>query len=193
MGSSITAGTREKTERDTREDEILKEEERRDEDRRKWQFQMQKELKSQRQEHKLKLFQLQREKEEERKDEKRKLLDKIPCLTDSDQPEAYLARFDDLVRDAEIPKEDWCRRLQPLLTGKVLYAYSREIPEAMKQDYDKFKEALLNALGLTLPQCIEEFFRAEKKFIQEAIRSAEFASIASYRTVKQKMKCCKLS
>ena len=47
MGSSITEGTREKTERDTREDERLKEEERRDEDRRKWQFQMQKELKLQ--------------------------------------------------------------------------------------------------------------------------------------------------
>ena len=141
---------------------------------------MQKELESQRQEHELKLFQLQREKEEERKrtDENRKLLDKIPCLTDSDQPEAYLARFEDLVKDAKIPKEDWCRRLRPLLTGKALNAYSRDIPEAVKQDYDKLKEALLNALGLTLPQCIEEFFRAEKRSslsIQEAIRSAEFA------------------
>lgn len=59
--------------------------------------------------------------------------------TDADQPEAYQARFEELVRDAEIPKEDWCRRLRPSLTRNL--NLHQRYWEDLKQDYDKLKEA----------------------------------------------------
>ena len=59
--------------------------------------------------------------------------------------------------------QQWAKRLKPLLTGKALNTYARDVPEDSKGDYNRVKEALLNDLGMTHTQCIEELFRYEKK------------------------------
>ena len=53
------------------------------------------------------------------------------------------------MKQAVIPKE-WPQRLGPLLTGRTLTAYSRGVPEDAKESYPELKEALLNALGLSV-------------------------------------------
>ena len=73
---------------------------------------------------------------------------------DGDQPEAYLLRFEDTMKQAGIPQQEWPQRLRPLLTGSALTANSRDVPENAKESYPEFKEALLNALGLSVKQCI---------------------------------------
>ena len=47
--------------------------------------------------------------------------------------------------------------------GKALVAYTREVAEDDKQDYDRLKEALLMALGMSIPLFEEEFFRVDKR------------------------------
>ena len=67
--------------------------------------------------------------------------------------------------------------LTPLLAGKELVAYTRDVSEEDKKDYAKLKEALLTSLGMALSQCEEEFFRQEKKKIlswHEAARHVVF-------------------
>ena len=81
---------------------------------------------------------------------KRKIADKLTKWEDGDQPEVYLFRFEDIMRQACIPQQEWPQRLRHLLTGSALTAYSREVPEDAKESYPEFKEALLNALGLSV-------------------------------------------
>ena len=80
-------------------------------------------------------------------------------MNDSDQPEAFLCHFEELLNKAGIPVQQWAKRLKLLLTGKALNAYARDIPEDSKGDYNRVKEALLNDLGITHTQCVEELFR----------------------------------
>ena len=59
------------------------------------------------------------------------------------------------MHEGEIPKAEWASRLVPLLTGKVLYlaAYHNHVPSTAAKSYDDVKEALLDALGLSLDHC----------------------------------------
>ena len=98
-------------------------------------------------------------------------------MNDSDQPEAYLCRFEELLNEAGILVQQWAKRLKPILIGKALNAYARNVPEYSKGDYNRVKEALLNALGITHTQCLVELFRYEKKrklTMPEAIYQVEF-------------------
>ena len=161
------------------EEERQQKEDRKELERRQWQAEFQQEMEMKRQEHELKILHIQAQKEEERKlyEDSRKIVDSIPKMTDSDQPEAYLCRFEELLNEAGIPVQQWAKRLKPLLTGKALNAYARDVPEDSKGDYNRVKEALLNALGMTHTQCVEELFRYEKKqnlTMPEAIRQVEF-------------------
>ena len=161
------------------EEERQQKEDRKELERRQWQAEFQQEMEMKRQEHELKILHIQAQKEEERKlyEDSRKIVDSIPKMTDSDQPEAYLCRFEELLNEAGIPVQQWAKRLKPLLTGKALNAYARDVPEDSKGDYNRVKEALLNALGMTHTQCVEELFRYEKKqnlTMPEAIRQGEF-------------------
>ena len=58
-----------------------------------------------RQKHELKILHIQAQKEEERKlyEDSRKIVDSIPKMTNSDQPKAYLCRFEELLNEAGIP------------------------------------------------------------------------------------------
>ena len=76
----------------------------------------------------------------------------IDKVVDEDQPEAYILKFEDTIKQAGIPQQEWPQRLIPMLTGSALTAHSREVPEDAKESYPEFKEALLN-LWLSVKQC----------------------------------------
>ena len=113
-----------------------------------------------------------------REDErKRKIADNLTKLADRDQPEAYLLRFEDTMKQAGIPQQEWPHRLRRLLTGSALTAYSRDVPEDAKESYPEFKEALLNALGLSVKQCRLDLWNLRKtpeETYQETARKIEF-------------------
>ena len=101
--------------------------------------------------------------------------------------DAYFIHFEELARNARIPQEEWANYLRPLLVGKALVAYTREVAEDDKQDYDRLKEALLMALGVSIPLCEAEFFRVDKRPLQlwaEAARQV----VSSLNRILQKSK-----
>ena len=64
-----------------------------------------------------------------------------------------------------------------LLSGKALTAYSRVVPEGEKKDYKHLKEALLDAMGLSVKQCRADYFTYYKtptESWQDAARNIEF-------------------
>ena len=76
-----------------------------------------------------------------------KIANKLTKWEDGNQPEAYLLRFEDTMKQTGVPQQEWPQRLKPLLTSRAT-AYSRVVPEDAKESYPEFfKEALLNALG----------------------------------------------
>ena len=82
---------------------------------------------------------------------------------DGDQPESYLLSFEDTMKQAGVPQQEWPQRLRPLLTGRALTAYSRDVPEDAKESYSEFKEALLRVLGLSVKQCRLDIWNLRKK------------------------------
>lgn len=112
--------------------------------------------------------------EEQRRRQKR--AEKIEPWRDSDQPEAYLAKFERVMEEAEIPRVEWASRLVPLLTGKVLAAYHSQVPSTAVKSYEDLKEALLDALGLSLDHCRRKFWTFYRKYSdspQEVLRQIE--------------------
>ena len=82
---------------------------------------------------------------------------------DKDQPDAYLTRFERVMKEAEIPEEEWPQCLIPLLTGKVLSAYTNNVPTLATEKYEDFKVVLLVAMGLSQEHCRREFWNYQKK------------------------------
>ena len=126
-----------------------------------------------------KFLQQQRELAEEAKqrDWKRRLVEKLPKLTDNDQLDTFLLRFEDQMREAEVEEEEWPIHLRTFLTGATLVAYTKDVPEEGKKDYWMLREALLDAVGLALHDCVNSFFFPGKKHSwswQEAGRHIEF-------------------
>ena len=68
------------------------------------------------------------------------------------------------MKEADLSVEDWPHHLQPLLTGKALSAYSKNVPEQARLNYYDIKEALLSSLGLTVEQCRNEFWVLQRKY-----------------------------
>ena len=60
-------------------------------------------------------------------EQKRKIVDKLTKWEDGDQPEAYLLRFEDTMKQAGIPQQEWPKRLRPLLTGRALSIFERRV------------------------------------------------------------------
>ena len=90
---------------------------------------------------------------------------------------AYLLRFEDTMKQAGIPQQERPQRLRPLLTGSALTAYSRDVPEDVKESNPEFKEAPLNALGLSVKQCRLDLWNLRKtpeETYQETARKIEF-------------------
>ena len=94
-----------------------------------------------------------------------------------DEPEVYLLRFEDTMKQAGIPQQEWPQRLRPLLTGIALTAYSRDVPEDAKESCPESKEAPLNALGLSVKQCRLDLWNLRmtpEDPYQETARKIEF-------------------
>lgn len=101
-------------------------------------------------------------KRQQQKD-KLKLADKMTAMKDADGLESYLRRFTETMEDAEIPRQEWPKRLRPLLTGTALAAYSNNVEEDKKGDWDQLREALLKAMGSSAEQCRIDFFGLQKR------------------------------
>ena len=88
-------------------------------------------MEEKRQKHELELLKHQQEFEAARREDelRRKIADNLTKWEDGDQPEAYLLRFEDTMKQAGIPQQEWPQRLRPFLTGSALTAYSRDVPE----------------------------------------------------------------
>ena len=116
-------------------------------------------------------------------DERKRNAYKLTKREDGDQPEAYLLKFEDTMKQAGIPQQQWPQRLRPLLTGRVT-AHSRDVPEDAKESYSEFKEALLNTLGLSVKQCRQDIWNL-RKMLEEthqetALKIAFWMSIKCY-------------
>ena len=162
-------------EREKREDEIRREQR---EQHAKW-LEMQKEAEQARMRHELDLCTRQQEYEERRHktDQKNKLADKLVKWEDRDQPQDYLIRFEDTMIQAEIPEDQWPHRLRPLLSGRALVAYSRDVEDKAKGSYPELKDALLNSLGVPVKQCRERiwsFQRNGSDSHQDTARTLDF-------------------
>ena len=117
-------------------------------------------------EHENRMIEKQQEFEKSRRDktEKKRIADKIVKMEDTDQPDANFKRFEDIMKEAEIEKEEWPRRLSVLLSGKALVAYANTVPMEAKGDYNALKEALLQALGLTAEHCRLDVWTLNKRY-----------------------------
>ena len=83
---------------------------------------------------------MERENNKMEKNKRSKLADRIPLWTDSEHPTAYLERFEDIMQEAGIGKDQWPSRLILLLTGKALAAYTYNVPRGAISSYQCFKE-----------------------------------------------------
>ena len=157
------------------EKEAMREIEERREDRRRQEIEearletleRQKELELMRMDHEKKLMMaLQQEfiKKNNQEIENKKMVNRMSKLEDHDQPEAYFHHFEEIMKEAEISVEDWPHHLLPLLTGKALSAYSKNVPEQARLNYYDMKEALLSSLGPTVEQCRNEFWVLQRKY-----------------------------
>ena len=96
---------------------------------------------------------------------------------DHDQPQDYLIRFEDTMKQADIPEDQWPHRLRPLLSGRALMAYSRDVSEEAKGSYQDLKDALLDSLGMPVKQCRERIWSIQRKDSdshQDTARKLEF-------------------
>ena len=95
-------------------------------------------------------------------EQKSKVADKLVNWEDRDQPQDYLIHFEDTMRQAGIPEEQWPHRLHPLLSGRALVAYSRDVSDEAKMSYQDLKDALLDSLGMPVKQCRERIWSFQR-------------------------------
>ena len=89
--------------------------------------------------------------------QRRKLVDKIAPWKDSDHHTFYLKRFEDVMTTTGIPTAEWPSRLLPLLTGKVISAYTNNVPRPTAEANPTLKDALLNDMGLSKECCMYNY------------------------------------
>ena len=97
-----------------------------------------------RRQHEMELLEKQLEMEKMRTEQNRRnrRVEKMEPWRDADKPEAYLFKFERVMKEAAIPSEEWASRLIPLLTGKALTAYSNHVSVTATSDYETLKTAL---------------------------------------------------
>ena len=101
--------------------------------------------------------------EREEKTRLQKLAEKLEPWRDSDLPEAYICKFERTMQEAEIPQKEWSSRLISLLTGKALATFHSNVPQEAMNSYVDLKEALMEAMGLSLAQCRRTFWSFTRK------------------------------
>ena len=100
----------------------------------------------------------------EKKKQKMKQADRLEKWHDGDQADAYLAKFETVMTECEVPKEQWRGRLVNCLTGKALSAY-RSVAQVGVGDndgYDSTKEKLLEAMGFGIEQTRRKFWNTRR-------------------------------
>ena len=158
-------------ERDEREERLQKEREEREErmlreqliQQEKWN-EMQKEAVEKRIQHEMEMLRMQQDFEDKKRkaEQKSKVADKLVKWEDRDQPQDYLIRFEDTMKQAGIPEEQWPHRLRPLLSGRALVAYSRDVSDEAKMSYQDLNDALLDSLGMPVKQCRERIWSFQR-------------------------------
>ena len=125
---------------------------------------MQKEAAEKRIQHEMEMLQIQQDFEDKKRkaEQKSKVADKLVKWEDQDQPHDNLIRFEDTMRQAGIPEEQWPHRLRPLLSGRALVAYSRDVSYEAKMSYQDLKDALLDSLGMLVKQCGERIWSFQR-------------------------------
>ena len=128
---------------------LCKEELKRTEEKEKELESFMKQQEEQRRAHELQLMEKQKELQtlKSTKDRKLKLAEKIEVWKDKDQPDTYLTRFKRVMKEVEIPEEEWPQRLIPLLTGKVLSAYTNNVPTSATEKYETSRSTSKSALS----------------------------------------------
>ena len=83
---------------------------------------------------------------------------KLPCFVEGkDSIDSYLARFEAYAASMKWPRESYALCLSALITGKALDVYSR-LPQALTNNYDYLKDALLTKYELTSDDFRKRFF-----------------------------------
>ena len=104
-----------------------------------------------------------KEKIRDGKEQKKQVADRITPWTDSEHPTAYLKRFEDIMQENGIGKEQCPSRLIPLLTGQALAAYNYNIPRDAIASYPSFKEERLKLLGMSIERSQHKFWRMQRR------------------------------
>ena len=86
----------------------------------------------------------------ELKKQRMKQADRLEKWHDGNQADAYLTKFETVMTECDIPKEQWRGRLVNCLTGRALTAYRSVMEGGEPMDYDNLKDKLLEAMGLGL-------------------------------------------
>ena len=118
---------------------------------------------------------LQRE-ERARAKQKMKLADRVQKWHDSDDPEAFFARFETAMNQCIISNEEWLGRLVNCLAGKALAVYRCRTRGTDEETYEALKEKILVALGHGLQQTRKKFWNPSRKYLDmpmDALRTLD--------------------
>ncbi|XP_044308996.1 zinc finger and SCAN domain-containing protein 23-like [Varanus komodoensis] len=80
-----------------------------------------------------------------------------PPLTPSDDIEAYLATFERVAETCLWPRHEWASRLAPALRGTAAHLAFCNLGACDRNDYEKLKEAVLNAYNITMETWRQRF------------------------------------
>ena len=98
-----------------------------------------------------------------------KQADRLEKWHDGDQADAYLTKFETVMTECDIPKEQWRGRLVNCLTGRALTAYRSVMEGGEPMDYDNLKDKLLEAMGLGLDQTRRKFWNPSKRMLESPL------------------------
>ena len=104
--------------------------------------------------------------ESEKVKQKLKQADRLEKWHDGDQADAYLAKFETVLTECDVPKEQWRGRLVNCLTGKALAAYRSVVQGGDSKEYDEMKDQLLEAMGLGIEQTRRKFWTPSRKLTE---------------------------
>ena len=85
---------------------------------------------------------------QEEKKQKLRPADSLEKWYDNDQPDAYISRFETVMAECEVPREQWRGRLVNCLIGWAVTAYQSIALGGESTAYEDMHDKLLVAMGL---------------------------------------------
>ena len=132
---------------------------------------------------------------EERREraEKIKQADKITPIKESEKPETFFSRFEEVMHLAEIEEGEWTIRLAPLFVGRHADINHDHVAKEMKIDYFSFKAAFVTTAGSPLLIDRREYMSYQKKFETpgEVVRKVETLVQRMTRNSTSIVDCCR--